>query len=84
MSRRSVLPGVTAMLAAAAAPARRSVMTSARSTSPTPAVAADRSGCVAADADFAIAMYNPRSASRPDGFGRVLEILREAAAASAS
>jgi precorrin-3B C17-methyltransferase len=33
---------------------------------------------LAAAADFAIALYNPRSASRPDGFGRALDILREA------
>ena len=33
---------------------------------------------LAAEADFAIAIYNPRSASRPEGFARALEILREA------
>ncbi|MEH6774856.1 MAG: precorrin-3B C(17)-methyltransferase, partial [Cereibacter changlensis] len=32
---------------------------------------------LAAQADFAMAFYNPRSASRPEGFTRVLEILRE-------
>jgi precorrin-3B C17-methyltransferase len=31
----------------------------------------------AAGADFAMAFYNPRSASRPHTFGRVLEVLRE-------
>jgi precorrin-3B C17-methyltransferase len=30
----------------------------------------------AARADFAMAFYNPRSASRPEGFTRVLEVLR--------
>ena len=30
--------------------------------------------------DFAIALYNPRSAARPAGFGRALAILREGAA----
>src|SRR5579872_6708856 len=33
---------------------------------------------LSAEADFAIAIYNPRSASRADGFQRALEILREA------
>ncbi|MGL1446881.1 hypothetical protein ACSTIZ_00020, partial [Vibrio parahaemolyticus] len=33
---------------------------------------------LAAEADFAIAMYNPRSASRPEGFARTLEILNDA------
>ena len=33
---------------------------------------------LAAEADFAIALYNPRSVSRPDGFARALEILRDA------
>jgi len=30
------------------------------------------------EADFAIALYNPRSASRPEGFGRALAVLKEA------
>ena len=33
---------------------------------------------LAAEADFAMAIYNPRSASRPDGFARALQILTEA------
>jgi precorrin-3B C17-methyltransferase len=32
---------------------------------------------LAAEADFAIAIYNPRSASRPEGFVRALDILKE-------
>src|SRR3546814_14980909 len=32
---------------------------------------------LAAQADFAMAFYNPRSRSRPEGFGRALAILRE-------
>ena len=32
---------------------------------------------LAAQADFAMAFYNPRSRSRPEGFGRALTILRE-------
>ncbi len=31
----------------------------------------------AARGDFAMAFYNPRSASRPEGFARVLAVLRE-------
>ena len=31
----------------------------------------------AAGADFALAFYNPRSASRPETFGRILALLRE-------
>ncbi|MFX5817204.1 ATP-binding protein, partial [Acinetobacter baumannii] len=33
---------------------------------------------LAAEADFAIAIYNPRSTSRPDGFNRALAVLKEA------
>ena len=32
---------------------------------------------LAAQADFAMAFYNPRSASRPNGFARVLQVLRD-------
>jgi len=32
---------------------------------------------LAAEADFAMGFYNPRSKARPDGFSRVLDILRE-------
>ena len=32
---------------------------------------------LAAQADFAMAFYNPRSKSRPEGFARALDILRE-------
>ena len=35
---------------------------------------------LAAEADFAMALYNPRSASRPDGFARTLALLREVCA----
>lgn len=31
---------------------------------------------LAAEADFAMAFYNPRSKARPEGFGRVLDVLR--------
>ena len=33
---------------------------------------------LAAEGDFAMAFYNPRSKARPEGFARVLEVLREA------
>jgi precorrin-3B C17-methyltransferase len=32
---------------------------------------------LAVEADFAMAFYNPRSKARPDGFGRVLDVLRD-------
>jgi precorrin-3B C17-methyltransferase len=33
---------------------------------------------LAAEADFSIALYNPRSVSRPEGFGRALAVLKDA------
>ena len=33
---------------------------------------------LAVEADFAMAFYNPRSISRPDGFVRTLDVLKEA------
>ena len=36
---------------------------------------------LAAEADFAIAIYNPRSASRPEGFARALDVLKQAGCA---
>jgi precorrin-3B C17-methyltransferase len=76
-----VLPGVTAMLAAAAragAPLGHDfcAINLSDNLKPWPLIA--RRLRLAAEADFAIALYNPRSASRPDGFGRALDILREA------
>ncbi len=76
-----VLPGVTAMLAAAAsagAPLGHDFCAINLSDNLKPWPLIEKRLRLAAEADFAIAMYNPRSASRPDGFGRVLEILREA------
>ncbi|QPF87247.1 precorrin-3B C(17)-methyltransferase [Bradyrhizobium genosp. L] len=76
-----VLPGVTAMLAAAAsagAPLGHDFCAINLSDNLKPWPVIEQRLRLAAQADFAIAMYNPRSASRPDGFGRVLEILREA------
>jgi precorrin-3B C17-methyltransferase len=33
---------------------------------------------LAAEADFSIAIYNPQSVSRPEGFARALEVLKDA------
>ena len=35
---------------------------------------------LAVEADFAIALYNPRSKSRPEGFVRTLDLLRQSCA----
>jgi precorrin-3B C17-methyltransferase len=78
-----VLPGVTAMLAAAArigAPLGHDFCAINLSDNLKPWVAVEKRLRLAAEADFAIAIYNPRSASRPDGFARALEILRDAGA----
>jgi precorrin-3B C17-methyltransferase len=37
---------------------------------------------MAIEADFAMAFYNPRSASRPEGFEKALAILREGCGAA--
>ncbi|QIG98882.1 MULTISPECIES: precorrin-3B C(17)-methyltransferase [unclassified Bradyrhizobium] len=76
-----VLPGVTAMLAAAAsagAPLGHDFCAINLSHNLKPWPLIEKRLRLAAEADFAIAMYNPRSASRPEGFGRALEVLREA------
>ena len=76
-----VLPGVTAMLAAAAragAPLGHDFCAINLSDNLKPWAVIEKRLQLAADADFAIALYNPRSASRPDGFGRALDILRNA------
>ena len=75
-----VLPGITAMLAAAAAigaPLGHDFCTINLSDNLKPWAVIERRLRLAAQADFAMAFYNPRSASRPDGFGRVLETLRQ-------
>jgi len=76
-----VLPGVTAMLAAAAsagAPLGHDFCAINLSDNLKPWPLIEHRLRLAAEADFAIAMYNPRSASRADGFARTLEILKEA------
>jgi precorrin-3B C17-methyltransferase len=76
-----VLPGVTAMLAAAAqagAPLGHDFCAINHSDNLKPWAVIEKRLRLAAEADFAIAMYNPRSASRPAGFGRALAVLKEA------
>jgi len=76
-----VLPGVTAMLAAAArigAPLGHDFCAINISDNLKPWATIERRLRLAAEADFAIAIYNPRSVSRPDGFARALEILKDA------
>ena len=75
-----VLPGVTAMLAAAAAlgaPLGHDFCCINLSDNLKPWDLVERRLRLAAEADFAMALYNPRSASRPNGFARVLDVLRE-------
>jgi precorrin-3B C17-methyltransferase len=76
-----VLPGVTAMLAAAAragAPLGHDFCAINLSDNLKPWPLIEKRLRLAAEADFAIALYNPRSASRPEGFARALEILKDA------
>ena len=75
-----VLPGITAMLAAAAragAPLGHDFCAINLSDNLKPWPLIERRLRLAAQADFAMAFYNPRSRSRPEGFGRALTILRE-------
>ena len=76
-----VLPGVTAMLAAAAcagAPLGHDFCAINLSDNLKPWPVIEKRLRLAAEADFAIAIYNPRSAGRPEGFARALEVLKEA------
>ncbi|PVH28004.1 precorrin-3B C(17)-methyltransferase [Pararhodobacter oceanensis] len=78
-----VLPGITAMLAAAArvgAPLGHDFCAINLSDNLKPWALIEKRLRLAAEADFAMAFYNPRSKARPDGFARVLEILNEACA----
>ena len=75
-----VLPGVTAMLAAAArigAPLGHDFCAINLSDNLKPWPVIEKRLRLAAEADFTIAIYNPRSVSRPDGFARALEILKD-------
>lgn len=76
----SVLPGITAMLAAAAAlgaPLGHDFCCINLSDNLKPWALIERRLRLAAEADLAMAFYNPRSASRPEGFEKTLEVLRE-------
>lgn len=75
-----VLPGITAMLAAAAragAPLGHDFCAINLSDNLKPFETVEKRLRLAAEADFAMAFYNPRSASRPHQFARVLDILLE-------
>jgi precorrin-3B C17-methyltransferase len=75
-----VLPGITAMLAAAAragAPLGHDFCCINLSDNLKPWDMIETRLRLAARADFAMAFYNPRSASRPDTFARTLDLLRE-------
>lgn len=75
----TVLPGITAMLAAAAragAPLGHDFCAINLSGNLKPWDLIERRLRLAAEADFAMALYNPRSVSRPQQFARALDILR--------
>ncbi|MFD2175739.1 precorrin-3B C(17)-methyltransferase [Rhodobacter lacus] len=75
-----ILPGITAMLAAAAragAPLGHDFCAINLSDNLKPFDLVERRLRHAAQGDFAMAFYNPRSKSRPHQFARVLEVLRE-------
>ncbi|WP_299153316.1 precorrin-3B C(17)-methyltransferase [uncultured Tateyamaria sp.] len=78
-----VLPGITAMLAAAAragAPLGHDFCAINLSDNLKPWAMIEKRLRLAAEADFAMAFYNPRSKSRPEGFVRTLEVLKDACA----
>lgn len=73
-----ILPGITAMLAAAAragAPLGHDFCAINLSDNMKPWELVEKRLRLAAEADFAMAFYNPRSASRPHQFARALEVL---------
>ncbi|CAM4197301.1 precorrin-3B C(17)-methyltransferase [Comamonas aquatilis] len=74
-----VQPGITAMLAAAArlgAPLGHDFCAINLSDNLKPASVIEHRIRLAAQADFAMAFYNPCSKSRPEGFERALKVLR--------
>ncbi|WP_088183418.1 precorrin-3B C(17)-methyltransferase [Sphingobium sp. Z007] len=74
-----VLPGITAMLAASAragAPLGHDFCAINLSDNLKPWSLIEKRLRLAAEADFAMAFYNPRSKARPDGFARTLALLR--------
>jgi precorrin-3B C17-methyltransferase len=77
--RIDVLPGITAMLAAAArvgAPLGHDFCAINLSDNLKPWGLIEKRLKLAVEADFAIALYNPRSRARPEGFARALSVLR--------
>ena len=75
-----VLPGITAMLAAAAAagaPLGHDFCAINLSDNLKPWDVIEQRLRMAARGDFAMAFYNPRSKSRPHGFEKTLQVLRE-------
>ncbi|HXH15797.1 MAG TPA: precorrin-3B C(17)-methyltransferase [Sphingomonas sp.] len=75
-----VLPGITAMLAASAragAPLGHDFCAINLSDNLKPWTTIERRVRLAAEADFAIAFYNPRSKARPDALARIFHLLRE-------
>ena len=77
-----VLPGITAMLAAAArlgAPLGHDFCALNLSDNLKPWDIIEKRLKLAAEAGFAMGFYNPRSKARPEGFATVLDILCEAA-----
>ncbi|WP_270729013.1 precorrin-3B C(17)-methyltransferase [Shimia sp. Alg240-R146] len=75
-----VLPGITAMLAASAAcgaPLGHDFCAINLSDNMKPWELIDKRLRLAAEADFAMAFYNPRSKSRPEGFKKALKTLKE-------
>ncbi|MFC6689451.1 precorrin-3B C(17)-methyltransferase [Jhaorihella thermophila] len=76
----AVLPGITAMLAAAAragAPLGHDFCAINLSDNLKPRALIEKRLLLAAQADFAMAFYNPRSGARPEGFARALDLLRQ-------
>lgn len=76
-----VAPGITAMLAAAArvgAPLGHDFCAINLSDNLKPWELIEKRLRLAAEADFAMAFYNPRSKSRPEGFVKTLQILNDA------
>ncbi|MGV6839937.1 MAG: precorrin-3B C(17)-methyltransferase [Planktomarina sp.] len=75
-----VVPGITACLAASAAvgaPLGHDFCTINLSDNLKPWALIEKRLRLAVEADFAMALYNPRSKARPEGFEHTLDILRE-------
>ncbi len=75
-----VLPGITAMLAASAragAPLGHDFCAINLSDNLKPWALIEKRLRLAVEGDFAMAFYNPRSKSRPEGFARTLDLLKE-------